>query len=227
VRVELALLFHVFKMAIREWELGLVANPVRAIRWPSPGAGRDRRLTPEEQNSLLAACDTHSNPMLGWMVRVALATGMRAGEIQRLWRSDVNLGRRTATLRDTKNNETRTVPLTHDAADVLAQALSNPIRPIDTDLLFFGEPGKDGRRRGYEYKPEWQRIKQAVGVTDLRFHDLRHEAVSRFVELGLSDQEVASISGHKSIQMLKRYTHLRAEDLVGKRDDKINRGSQP
>src|SRR5699024_9670350 len=101
VRVELALLSHVFKMAIREWELGLVANPVRAIRWPSPGAGRDRRLTPEEQNSLLAACDTHSNPMLGWMVRVALATGMRAGEIQRLWRSDVNLGRRTATLRDT------------------------------------------------------------------------------------------------------------------------------
>ncbi len=110
------------------------------------------------------------------------------------------------------------MPLTGEAVDALSAALSNPIRPIDTDLLFFGEPGRDGRRRGYEYKPEWRRIKQAVGLTDLRFHDLRHEAVSRFVELGLSDQEVASISGHKFMQMLKRYTHLRAEDLVSRLD---------
>src|SRR5699024_1841287 len=152
-------------MAIREWGLGLVANPVRAIRWPSPGAGRDRRLTPEEQNSLLVACDTHSNPRLGWMVRLALASGVRAGESQRLRRSDVNLGRSNANSPDTKNNETRTVPLTREAIDVLSAALSNPIRPIDTDLLFFGEPGKDGQRHGYEYKPEWRRIKEAVGLT--------------------------------------------------------------
>jgi integrase len=52
-----------------------------------------------------------------------------------------------------------------------------------------------------------------------RFHDLRHEAVSRFVEAGFSDQEVSSISGHKSMQMLKRYTHFRAEDLVSRLDE--------
>ena len=55
-------------------------------------------------------------------------------------------------------------------------------------------------------------------ITNLRFHDLRHEAVSRLVEAGLGDQEVAAISGHKSMQMLKRYTHLRAEDLVERLD---------
>ena len=55
-------------------------------------------------------------------------------------------------------------------------------------------------------------------VSGLRFHDLRHEAVSRLVEAGLNDQEVVAISGHKSMQMLKRYTHLRAEDLVEKLD---------
>ncbi len=55
-------------------------------------------------------------------------------------------------------------------------------------------------------------------MADLHFHDLRHEAVSRFVEMGLSDQEVSAISGHKSMQMLKRYTHLRAEDLVERLD---------
>ncbi len=58
-------------------------------------------------------------------------------------------------------------------------------------------------------------MKKRLGMTDLRFHDLRHEAVSRLVESGhFSDQQVAAISGHKSMQMLKRYTHLRAEDLV-------------
>jgi integrase len=57
-----------------------------------------------------------------------------------------------------------------------------------------------------------------VWIKDFHFHDLRHEAVSRFVEAGFSDQEVAAISGHKSMQMLKRYNHLRAEGLVGRLD---------
>jgi integrase len=64
----------------------------------------------------------------------------------------------------------------------------------------------------------WTTIRNELQMPDLHFHDLRHEAVSRLVEGGLSDQEVSAISGHKSMQMLKRYTHLRAEDLVGKLD---------
>lgn len=208
-------------MAIREWRVGLTVNPVRAIRWPAPEAGRDRRLSGDEEQRLLEACDAYSNPMLGWMVRLALNTGMRAGEIQRLRRHDVDLNRRTVTLRDTKNRETRAAPLVPAALSTMQQALSNPIRPIDTDLVFFGEPGRDGKRRGFEYKPVWRQIKTKLGMPELRFHDLRHEAVSRFVELGLSDQEVAAISGHRSMQMLRRYTHLRAEDLV-KRLDLLN-----
>jgi len=69
----------------------------------------------------------------------------------------------------------------------------------------------------------WQKIKRDVGIVDLHFHDLRHEAVSRLVEAGLSDQEVSAISGHKSMQMLKRYTHLRAEDLVARIDEASQR----
>nr|WP_298138358.1 tyrosine-type recombinase/integrase [Acidiferrobacter sp.] len=64
----------------------------------------------------------------------------------------------------------------------------------------------------------WQEALVRAGIRDLHFHDLRHEAASRLVERGLSDQEVAAITGHKSMQMLKRYTHLRAEDLVKKLD---------
>jgi len=62
----------------------------------------------------------------------------------------------------------------------------------------------------------WIQALERAEISGLRFHDLRHEATSRFVEAGLSDQEVASITGHKSMQMLQRYTHLRSEELVDK-----------
>ena len=218
VRIELAMLGHLFRIAIQEWGIGLTFNPVANIRKPSPGAGRDRRLTASEQEQLFEAIEAHSNPMLGWIVRLAVETGMRSSEIANLRRSQVDLDRRVVTLRDTKNGSARMVPLTRGAAEVLRLAMDNPIRPIDTDLVFFGEPGRDGQRRPYVFQKLWADAVRGIGLADLHFHDLRHEAVSRLVEAGLSDQEVASISGHKSMQMLKRYTHLRAEDLVAKLD---------
>ena len=218
VRLELALLSHLFTIAIKEWRVGLFYNPVSNIRKPAPGKGRDRRLNVNEERSLFEACDRHSNPMLGWLARIALFTGMRTGEIKSLTRSQVDLQKRTVHLTETKNGSSRTVPLTHQATDVFHAALNHPVRPFDTDLIFFGEPGRDGIRRPYEFRPAWVRTLKRAGIKGLRFHDLRHEAVSRLVEAGLGDQEVAAISGHKSMQMLKRYTHLRAEDLVGRLD---------
>ena len=222
VRLELALLSHLYTTAIREWRLGLVVNPVSMVRKPAPAPGRNRRLKFSEEKRLLKACDEHSNPMLGWIVRLALETGMRQGEIQTLTHDQVHLKRRVIKLTETKNGSARTVPLTKDAADVLKAAMDNPVQPEDTSLIFFGEPGKDGKRRPYTFKPAWFSALQFAKIKRLRFHDLRHEAVSRLVEAGLNDQEVAAISGHKSMQMLKRYTHLRAEDLVLKLDQ-INR----
>ena len=218
VRLELALLSHLFTVAIKEWRIGILYNPVSNIRKPAPHPGRNRRLDAGEEKKLLKACDKHSNPMLGWIVRIALYTGMRMGEITSLRRSQVNLTKRTLLLTETKNGSPRTVPLTHAATAVMRTALSNPIRPFDTDLVFFGEPGRDGQRRSYEFKLEWHRRLKSAGIKGLRFHDLRHEAISRLVEAGLGDQEVAAISGHKSMQMLRRYTHLRAEDLVHRLD---------
>lgn len=218
VRLELALLSHLFTVAIQEWRIGLPFNPVANIRKPSPGQGRNRRLSNDEERSLLVAVNAHSNPMLGWIVGIALETGMRSSEVSGLRRHQIDLDRRIARLSQTKNGETRTVPLSLAAAALLREALSNPIRPIDCDLIFFGEPGRDGRRRAYAFTKVWGKLKKKLGLIDLHFHDLRHEAVSRLVEGGLSDQEVSAISGHKSMQMLKRYTHLRAEDLVGRLD---------
>lgn len=218
VRLELALLGHLFTIAVKEWGIGLPFNPVLNIRRPSPGPGRNRRLSIDEEQRLLAAVDQHSNPMLGWIVRIAIETGMRSSEITTLRCPQVDLERRIVRLIETKNTLPRTVPLSKAATESFRLALDNPARPGDTDFVFYGEPGRDGKRRPYNFNKVWGEIKKRVGVVDFKFHDLRHEAVSRLVESGLSDQEVASISGHKSMQMLRRYTHLRAEDLVAKLD---------
>ena len=214
VRRELALLSHLYNTAIREWGLGIVVNPVTNVRKPKPGKPRDRRLDADEEVRLLAACDEHSNPFLGWMVRLALYIAMRHGEIASLTASQVNLSKRTLFLSDTKNDDVRTVPLTNKAFATIKEVLDFPIQPDDTDLLFYGNPGRDGKRRPYQSGRVWDQALERSGITNLRFHDLRHEATSRFVEAGLSDQQVSSITGHKSMQMLKRYTHLRNEDLV-------------
>jgi integrase len=227
VRLDLALLGHLFTIAIKEWGIGLVANPVMNIRRPTPTQGRNRRLTSDEEKRLLKAVASHSNPMLRWIVGIALETGMRSSEITGLRKVQVDLTRRIVRLLETKNTTPRTVPLSKAATEIFREALSHPARPFDTDLIFFGEPGRDGQRRPYIFNPVWLNIKREVGLSNLRFHDLRHEAVSRFVESGFSDQEVSAISGHKSMQMLKRYTHLRAEDLVGRLDERQQRQSVP
>ncbi|WP_235506970.1 site-specific integrase [Cobetia sp. UCD-24C] len=218
VRLELALLGHLYTVAIQEWGLGLTCNPIQNIPKPSPGEGRDRRLSSDEDKRLFAGLRQHSNPILAWIARIALETGMCSSEILTLTRSQVDVKRRVVRLTDTKNNEARLVPLTLAATEVFKLALNNPVRPLDCDLVFFGEPGKDGKRGSYAYTKLWNQAKKQARLDDFRFHDLRHEALSRLVEAGLSDQEVAAISGHKSMQMLRRYTHLRAEDLVVKLD---------
>ncbi|WP_429628109.1 site-specific integrase [Tunturiibacter psychrotolerans] len=223
VRLELALLGHMFRIAMREWGVAIASNPVLNVRRPSPGPGRNRRLTEKEESSLLTAVDQHSNPMLGWIVRIALETGMRSSEIVTLRQGQIDLKRRIVTLIETKNTQPRTVPLSAVAANLFIQAHNISTRPGDTDLVFFGDPGRHGKRGPYTFNKIWLKIKKENGLADLHFHDLRHEAVSRFVESGFSDQEVSAISGHKSMQMVKRYTHLRAEDLVTRIDQASKR----
>lgn len=156
--------------------------------------------------------------MFSWIVKLALYTAMRAEEVVSIRRGQVDLKKRIVHIPKTKNGDARNVPLTIAAAEAMRQAMENPIRPLDCDLVFFGEPGRDGKRRPYVWEKIWGEMVKREGFEDLHFHDLRHEAISRLVEAGLSDQKVAAISGHKTMQMLKRYTHLRAEDLVAELD---------
>jgi integrase len=217
VRLELALLGHLYSTAIKDWHIALASNPVAIIRKPSPGPSRNHRISKADHERLFRALCNHSNPMLAWIYIVALETCMRQGEILNLKVQDVDLPRRIVRLNDTKNGSPRTIPLSKEAARVLKEAIEHPMRQ-DCSLIFFGEPGRDKKRGPYQFNKAWLDTKREIGLEELHFHDLRHEAVSRLFEAGLNDQEVAAISGHRSAQMLMLYAHLRSENLVAKLD---------
>ncbi len=203
IRLDLALLSKFFKHARQEWGMESLKNPVDAVRRPSlRGTARTRRLEEGEEEKLLAA----ARPDLKPVILFALATAMRREEIATLEWQHIDLDRRTAYLPRTKNGEARTVPLSGSAVAVL-QSLPRSLDKTKPVFMLTKDQITDKMRTT---------VKRA-GLTDLRFHDLRHEATSRFFEKGTLDMmEIASITGHKSLTMLKRYTHLKAENLAEK-----------
>jgi integrase len=137
-------------------------------------------------------------------VEFAVETAMRQGEQLGLRWEDVYLARSVAILPMTKNGEGRAVPLSARAVEILRsipRSLSGKVFPVEAKGLY--SAFKSACRR--------------AGIEDYTWHDLRHESVSRWAERGdMSIHELAAISGHKTLQMLKRYTHLHAEKLAEK-----------
>lgn len=218
VRLEMILLSHLFTVARQEWQTGPMVNPVSQVRLPPQAPSRTRRLDGSDEEILFRVLARHPNPMLGWICRLAIETAMRASEIRTLKVSQINFEHRIILLTDTKNGCARMVPLSRTATEVLRTAVALPTRPANCPFVFFGQVNADGVCSGYRFQHAWWRLRIKTELGDLRFHDLRHEAISRLVEAGLGDLEVAAISGHKAMQMLKRYTHLRSALLVKKLD---------
>ncbi len=213
VRLELALLSNLFDIARIEWG-ACEQNPVTQVRKPKPPAGRDRRLLPREERLIMRYAHAHPNRDLAALVSLALETAMRQGELLGLRWERVNLRSRIIHLDDTKNGTKRDVPLSVKARNVLMR-----LEPQTSGAVF--------RYTANGFKSTWRFMLQKLGIVDLHFHDLRHESISRLFELGTLDlMEVAAISGHKSLSMLKRYTHLRATRLVRKLEGHRNRGRQ-
>ena len=216
VRLELALLSHLFTIARKEWGMEGLTNPVSVIRKPKPPQGRERRLKEGELERILAATES---PVLPSIVRLAIETGMRRGEIASLTWDVIDLKRRTIALSDTKNGERRIVPLSKEAVRIfseLPRRLDGKLWGIETGWITKGFLDAVVRaRKGYEKECGDKRTApDKTFLVNLRFHDLRHEATSRFFEKGLNPMEVSAITGHKTLQMLRRYTHLKPENLA-------------
>lgn len=205
VKTELDLLSKVLDVASKEFGIPLPAgNPVAAIRKPSSGKARDRRLTGEEWIRLLEECGKSGNTWLRPAVLLSIETAMRQGELLSATWKDVNIARRHIMLSSTKNGEARAVPLSSAAIAILEglpHAMRGRLIPQDRMTIYCA----------------FTRACSRAGIEDYTWHDLRHEALSRLAERGdLSLLELAAVSGHKTLQMLTRYTHLRAEDLAKK-----------
>ena len=199
VRLDLAVISHLFEIARKEWGMEGLHNPVKAIRMPSPPAGRDRRLQPGELEKLLESSSEEMNQV----IRFALETAMRRGELAGMTWEMVDLRKRTVTLPETKNGQKRIVPLSSVALSILKDRLGT--RRLDGKVWNIGADA---------ISQDFARACRQASITGLHFHDLRHEATSRLFEKGFDTMEVRTITGHKTLQMLARYTHLRAEDLV-------------
>jgi len=221
VRNALATLSAVYQHAASDWGLATLENPVRRLKRPPPGKGRTRRVSEEE----LRAIKTHTGSLyLPALMDLAVATGMRLSELVSLRWEYINMRNCTVHLTDSKNGEPRIVPLSTVATTTLERLREGPASQISGRLfpLMPNAVTVAFKRAVNRARSSYVKHVLANGGTDgglfvnLRFHDLRHEAVSRLFERGLNTLEVGSISGHKSLQMIARYTHLKAADLVWK-----------
>ena len=205
----LAALSDAFSVAVKEWEW-LEDSPMRKVKKPKEPRGRVRFLSEDsERPRLLKACEESTNPYLYPVVVLALSTGMRQGEIMGLTWEDVDLHQGRATLHETKNGERRVVPLSGKALELLKAHAK--VRRLDTVLLF---PGKNPQKP-IDLRAPWEAALKKAGIDDFRFHDLRHSAASYLAMNGASMAEIAEVLGHKTLQMVKRYSHLSEAHTAG------------
>lgn len=212
---DLNLISHVINVARKEWGIH-IDNPISMIRRPAENRARSRRLGIGEEEKLLAELEESTrsehgtfkeggsrNPWVRPLVILALETAMRRGELLSLRWADVFLADRYVRLHDTKNGESRDVPLSTRAYELftkLPRHISGRVFPITADAV----------------KKVFTRAVERADLGDLHFHDLRHEATSRIAEKLDNVLELSAVTGHKTLSMLKRYYHPRAKDLAKK-----------
>ena len=201
----------VLSYGIDELEV-LDVNPARLKSLPENNK-RDRLLSDEERERLMDACrnfttgsgkkDAQPEPALYLLVRLAMITGARAGELTGLCWCDVNLENGYAILRDTKNGDTRSVPIAGEAFTLLTE-WKRTRRRFKTDVVIYNTRTMVAP---YNYRQHWMAAKKTAGIENFRFHDLRHGAASELAMAGVSLGQIGELLGHRSAQMTKRYSH--------------------
>ena len=199
---ELSPLHNLFELARDEWGLPLPENPLGKLRLPFSPNRRERRLKEGELDRLITAAQPCRNSLILPIILFALATGMRRGEILSLRWEHIDREGHSLLIPHTKNGHSRILPLMRAAADVLDTI------PVTGDRVF--------PLTANAFRLAWDRLRARAGLADLHFHDLRHEAISRFFEQGLTVPEVALISGHRDARMLFRYAHATRRMILEK-----------
>lgn len=202
VRRELNLLSSLFETAKNEWGIIPLNNPITAVKRPSDSIARDRRLKPTEKEQLLSESLRIGSHQLYLAILIALNTGMRQGEILKLRWDDIDFARDQITVRDTKNGSNRVIVISSVLRGSLVTARQNKEK-----LFTITASG---------LQQAFRKLTTRLQIRNLRFHDLRHEAISSFFEMGLSVPEVQLMSGHRTLDQLMRYSHASIERIKHK-----------
>jgi len=182
------------------------ARPTPAyLRLIGGGGKRERRPTEDELARILALLRERRGPRIADAVEFAAVTAMRRGEIAALQWADINPATKVASVlrkHPRKGKVLERVPLLPPAWALLER------QPRDDDRVF---PWS-----GATFSKYFAEACAALGIPDLRLHDMRHEGTSALFEDGYTIEQVALVTGHKDWRNLKRYTNLRPEDLHAK-----------
>jgi integrase len=219
----MAALSKVLTHAAKEWHW-IESNPFigRVAKLPEP-SGRVRFLSDKERKALLEGCETSSRA-LHTIVVLALSTGARQAEILTLTWPQIDIERGAIYLERTKNGERRTLPLTGHAK-TLVEALKEK-RDEKVALLF---PSHRDKAKPLDIHSVFAEAVATAGIEDFRFHDLRHTAASYLAMNGATLLEIAQILGHKTLSMVKRYSHLTEQhtaSVVKKMNQKMFGGAK-
>ncbi len=192
VNRHLALLKHMYTLALR-WGKAKT-NPVKTVRLFKENNARVRYLTENEEARLFLACPERYRPI----VTIALHTGLRQGELLRMRWRDVDFGPGILTVERSKHGEALRVPMNSLVKETLYRL------PRNGHQVFAWHNG----RTPSDVSHAFAEITKRAGISDFRFHDLRHTFASRLVMAGVDIRTVQELLGHKTIQMTLRYTHL-------------------
>jgi integrase len=204
----LTALSAVLRVTVKEYGW-LQKNPVPSVSRLEDSKGRERFLSESERAALLKACAASPLPTLLPMVQLALATGARKGELFALQWAGVDLDRRSVRFLDTKNGDSRTVPLAQTAVATLTAWRTGKNASGETAGSNVRLPvGAVFPTSVNTFDKAWQAARSEAGIANFRFHDLRHSAASYLAMSGASLMDIAAILGHKTLAMVKRYSHL-------------------
>lgn len=209
----------IFNWLIKEEFMQLPqGNPVTQVVKPRLKADseRRRRLTPEEAVNLSVYFHQLQNNQMSFIFQLALFTGMRRGEIANILLNDFMPEKGLLVIPQTKNGYERTIPLPKMAYLALHERLKQLCASNNYESISKAANLKLFDLQADSITQAFSRACKKLGIKDLRWHDLRHEAISRLFEAGLDMIEVALISGHRDMRMLQRYTHLRPEAVGDK-----------
>jgi integrase len=204
----LSALSPVFTACVKEWQW-LESNPMEKVSKGKESRGRVRFLSDVERKLLLEACEqAKETPELKIIVLLAITTGARRSEISGLYWKQVDLTRRVIVLEDTKNGERRALPLAGPALSTLREWYDRRTLCTSDALVF---PGRLNSSKPLDFERAWRTALKRAELEDFRFHDLRHSTASYLAMNGASLAEIAEVLGHKTLQMVKRYSHLSHE----------------